>query len=399
LNHSRVAGFIPAKGTSSRIASKNLQMVRGTPLFLWAAGNLSKVLPKSQIYVHSDSDAILEIAKRYGFQALKRPEHLSTNQATGDDLMLWEAEQVDCDVLVQHLPPMAFLRRDTLNEIIDSVLKGESDSAFGVYRLASYGWDAEGAKYSTERLPNSDQLPLEIHEGMGIYACSRQSLLSHKRRTADQFKMVDLDFFERLDIDYPQQLEIVQSIGSQLREGSEHLSPITRDDKLTSKERELPSCLMLDVDGVQTNGSIQVNPIGIARAFNSKDGQGIKDLLANGIEVVFVTAADIEGSIALRAEMLGVRKVLRSSSEDKFEVCSKFLLENGKSWENVWYAGDDKPDVLPMLAAGMSFSPSDGHRAAVAAADCVSQLAGGDGFVREIADLALKIASKGGPRD
>jgi YrbI family 3-deoxy-D-manno-octulosonate 8-phosphate phosphatase len=369
-------------------------MIRGKPLFLWAAGNLSKVLPKSQIYVHSDSDAILEIAKRYGYQALKRPENLSTNQSTGDELMLWEAEQIDCDVIVQHLPPMAFLRRNTLDEIIGPVVKGENDSAFGVYRVASYGWDAEGPKYSTERLPNSDQLPLEIHEGMGIYCCSRESLLAHKRRTSGRYKMVDLDFFERLDIDYPQQLEMVQSIGSALGGGSEYLSPTYQDDKMSFREMEVPACLMLDVDGVQTNASVHVDPVGVSRAFNSKDGQGIKDLLANGIEVVFVTAAEIKGSIARRAEMLGVQSVLRASAEDKFEVCSEFLRQKGKSWENAWYAGDDTPDLLPMLAAGMSFSPSDAHKTVLSAADFVSELAGGDGFVREIADLALKIVRR-----
>ena len=46
----RIVGFIPAKGSSTRVPSKNKQRVRGVPLFLWAANNLSRVLEREDIF-------------------------------------------------------------------------------------------------------------------------------------------------------------------------------------------------------------------------------------------------------------------------------------------------------------------------------------------------------------
>lgn len=63
----KIVGFIPAKGSSTRTPAKNMQKVLGVPLFLWAANNLNKVLDKQDIYIDSDSEEILAIAKKHGF--------------------------------------------------------------------------------------------------------------------------------------------------------------------------------------------------------------------------------------------------------------------------------------------------------------------------------------------
>ena len=105
----KIVGFIPAKGSSTRTPAKNMQKVLGVPLFLWAANNLNKVLDKQDIYIDSDSEEILAIAKKHGFNTIKRPIELATNATDGNQLLQWQAKNVDADIYIQHLPPMIFL--------------------------------------------------------------------------------------------------------------------------------------------------------------------------------------------------------------------------------------------------------------------------------------------------
>ena len=128
-----IAGVIPATGSSGRLPEKNRQLILGVPLFLWAANNLARVLPKQDIYIDSDSDAILGQAKAAGYQAIKRPDDLATNATDGNRFMIWEAENIPCDILVQHLPPMPFLKEATLRKALDAVTTGKQ-SVFGVQK-------------------------------------------------------------------------------------------------------------------------------------------------------------------------------------------------------------------------------------------------------------------------
>ena len=117
----KIVGIIPAKGSSSRTINKNRQKVLNVPLFLWAANNLNRVLDRSDIYIDSDSKEILSLAKYYGFSIIERPSNLATNATNGNELLQWEASNVKADLYIQHLPPMIFLKKDTLKKGMDKV--------------------------------------------------------------------------------------------------------------------------------------------------------------------------------------------------------------------------------------------------------------------------------------
>ena len=138
-----------------------------------------------------------------------------------------------------------------------------------------------------------------------------------------------------------------------------------------------------------------IGSAGLSRKFNSLDGEGIKHAQALGIRIVFITAAAESDSIAIRASMLGVEGVLTSEREEKFEVCSRYLDLVGVDWSECWYAGDDAPDIMPMLASAMSFSPQNGTQLVKSVADVVSEKYGGQGFVREVCELASNMKSGG----
>lgn len=210
--HSDVAAVIPAKGTSQRTKNKNRQRICGVPLFLNAAAHLHRCLDKSQIFVDSECSETLTMAERAGFSTIRRPEELATNATDGHQLMVWGASQVKSAIVVQHMPTMPFLRRETLEKALQLVESGEADSAWGAVEEALYLWTSEGPTYDLAHIPNSFTLNKTIIEGMGLYVARRDLILSTGLRIPGRTRRVALDRFEAIDIDTPEDLEFARTV-------------------------------------------------------------------------------------------------------------------------------------------------------------------------------------------
>ena len=97
----KTAAFIPAL-TTEHLS----ECILGVPIFLWAANNLARVLPRENIYIDSCDDEVLQKAKRHGFQGRTLPESLMGHGTDGTHLLMWAADQTDCDICIQHFPEM-----------------------------------------------------------------------------------------------------------------------------------------------------------------------------------------------------------------------------------------------------------------------------------------------------
>lgn len=220
-----IAGVIPAKGSSSRVPSKNRTEIRGLPLFLWAANNLSRVLPADRIFVDSDDDEILRQTAACGFGTIRRPSALATNATDGNELLLWQASQAPADVYVQHLPPTLFLSESTLLSFLAEIERG-ADSAFGVRRLHAYQWSGEQPAYDLRRVPNSFDLPELTLESMGLYVVKRAALLAERIRPAGKRAQLELGPIESIDIDYPEDLELARAVANGLPKDSPFIAGV-----------------------------------------------------------------------------------------------------------------------------------------------------------------------------
>lgn len=378
-----IVAFIPAKGSSERVKSKNIQEILGVPLFLWAANNLNRVLPKDKIYIDSNSDYICDLAQQYGFNTIKRPEELSTNVTDGNQLMLWEASQVEADVYIQHLPPMVFLREETIRESIKKIAEG-SDSAFAVIKKHLYLWDGDQPLYDLRNLPNSKTLPFTFIEGMGFYITTRKSLLETRLRIGETFSMLELDNYEGIDIDYPEDLKFARTIANGLGYDSPYTSGIHR----LRQPRDI-RFLVLDVDGVMTDAGMYFAESGDEfKKFNAKDGIAIKKLAKQDIQVGFLSSGFKKGIINRRAELLGV-KYVSVGTEKKIDTLEGWLKEMNLSYDQMAYIGDDINDLDIMKKAGMSACPADAVNEIREISDVVLGRKGGDACVREFADRFL----------
>ncbi|MGO9803671.1 MAG: KdsC family phosphatase [Steroidobacteraceae bacterium] len=146
--------------------------------------------------------------------------------------------------------------------------------------------------------------------------------------------------------------------------------------------------LVLDVDGVLTDGRLYFGPRGEAlKVFDVRDGYGLAALRRAGIAVAVISGRR-SAAVRARCRELRVRHVYQGVS-DKLAVFERLRARLRLSSGACACVGDDLPDVPLMHAVGMSFAVADAHREARRAAMRVTRRGGGRGAVREVCDLLL----------
>jgi 3-deoxy-D-manno-octulosonate 8-phosphate phosphatase (KDO 8-P phosphatase) len=156
--------------------------------------------------------------------------------------------------------------------------------------------------------------------------------------------------------------------------------------------------LVLDVDGVLTDGRLYFGPRGEAlKVFHARDGYGMRRLIAAGVEIAVISGRRSPAVVA-RCRELGITHVLQGAA-DKLAAFKRLLQSAGVGARDCACIGDDVPDVALFGAVGLSFAVPDAPAAVRRAAHHVTRLPGGQGAVREVCDrlLAAKARSPSAP--
>ena len=147
--------------------------------------------------------------------------------------------------------------------------------------------------------------------------------------------------------------------------------------------------LLLDVDGVMTDGKITIDDNGIeSKSFNVRDGHGIKLLQRGGVRVGIITGRSSE-VVKYRASELGIT-IVYQGIKNKLEAYEKILLHEGLKNVDVAYVGDDIVDLPVLRKVGFSVAVADAVEDIVSHVDYVTKHHAGAGAVREVTELILK---------
>ena len=153
-------------------------------------------------------------------------------------------------------------------------------------------------------------------------------------------------------------------------------------------------CLFLDIDGVMTDCKLYLTPDGEElKAVNVRDGWGIKALMRNDVEVAVISGRP-STAMQKRLEWLGLKHIVLDT-EDKLPAYERIRDSLGVSDIECAMMGDDVPDLPLLQRVGLAMTPADAHRKALAAAHFVSACRGGDGAIRDAADLLLEARGAG----
>ncbi|HUT56729.1 MAG TPA: HAD hydrolase family protein [Phycisphaerae bacterium] len=151
--------------------------------------------------------------------------------------------------------------------------------------------------------------------------------------------------------------------------------------------------LVLDVDGVMTDGRIRITDAGEEmKAFHVRDGSGMKFWKRAGGKIAMLSGRH-SPAMQRRAEELGVDAV-RTGAKDKLPAYREILAELSAGPERTAVVGDDLPDLPLFGHCGLAVAVADAVEELRRAADYVTAARGGAGAVREVVELILKRAGK-----
>jgi 3-deoxy-D-manno-octulosonate 8-phosphate phosphatase (KDO 8-P phosphatase) len=158
------------------------------------------------------------------------------------------------------------------------------------------------------------------------------------------------------------------------------------DSNFRDKARRI-QMLLLDVDGVLTDGTFERHGKEEVKRFHSRDGIGLTLAKRAGIKLGLISGR-VSPFVAARARELEMQFV-RLGEDDKLAAFNDALRQEGLTPEEVAFMGDDIPDLPVLTRVGLSATVSDAHSEVRTRVDYVTRARGGYGAVRELIDQIL----------
>ena len=196
---------VPARGGSKGVPRKNLRLLSGRPLIhhclrtaLAAAGCITVVT--------TEDEEIATVAKQVGAHVIERPDHLSADETTLDDVVVHAVEAAEAEFghtfakIVTIQPTSPFVSSDTIQAAIDAL--DDADSALSVCDDRHLRWtevDGNPVPMFEARLNRQWMEPCWVENG-GIIAC-RRSMIDSGSRIGGEIALMKVDAHEGHDID------------------------------------------------------------------------------------------------------------------------------------------------------------------------------------------------------
>jgi 3-deoxy-D-manno-octulosonate 8-phosphate phosphatase (KDO 8-P phosphatase) len=160
------------------------------------------------------------------------------------------------------------------------------------------------------------------------------------------------------------------------------------ENELIARAREV-KMLIFDVDGVLTDGSLFFGDDGQEyKAFNSRDGHGIKMLRDTGVEVAILTGRQ-SNVVSHRARNLGITRIIQGS-HDKLVSYQALLAETGLKPEETAFMGDDLVDLPALRRCGLACTVADAPPEVLTRAHYVARTPAGRGAAREVCEMIMR---------
>ncbi len=384
-----IVAIIPARGGSKGLPRKNVRPLLGKPLLAHTIDAANGSRHVTRVAVSTDDPEIAEVARRFGAEVVDRPAELAGDKASSEDALLHAldrlfpdgAPQPEVFVFLQCTSPLT--SSDDIDALVETLQREDADSAFLATRFHHFVWrpDASGDFHGVNHDRSVRQLrqdrPAEYFETGSGYAMRLAGFRAHRHRFFGRVAAAEMPEEHIGEIDTPADFEAIESR--------------MRARRSAAARAALPQpveALVMDFDGVLTDDTVIIDQDGVEHVRCSRsDGMGIDLLSRTGLPMIVLSR---EANTVVRARCDKLRLDCVHGLETKLATLEDWARRTGVSLANTVYIGNDVNDLDCMGAVGFPVAPSDAHEAARDAARLVLQNAGGNGAVRELADMLLE---------
>ena len=211
-----LAALVPMRHHSQRVPGKNYRPLLGRPLFHHIIETLLTVPEIDSVVVNTDSETVRD-GLRKNFPSVKiidRPEHLSADDISMNDILIHNTEQFPADFYLQTHSTNPLLKPETVSRAINLFLADypTRDSLFSVTRLQTRLYDQHGdaINHNPKELIQTQDLPPVYEENSCIYIFNRANLIAKQHRISDRPMMFEIPADEAWDIDEELDFEICE---------------------------------------------------------------------------------------------------------------------------------------------------------------------------------------------
>lgn len=214
----RIAALVPMRHSSERVPGKNYRPIGGRPLFHHIVDTLRSCPEVDEIVIDTDSDLIMaDAAVSFpDVRVLARPEHLRAGTVPMNDVLLHDIGRVEADLYLQTHSTNPLLRSATISAAILQFLdeRDDYDSLFGVTRLQTRLWSAEGTPLNHDPavLLRTQDLEPVFEENSCIYLFTRELLEQRGTRIGARPLLYEIPRDEAWDIDEEIDFEVVSAL-------------------------------------------------------------------------------------------------------------------------------------------------------------------------------------------
>ena len=379
---------VPARGGSKGIPNKNLQKIAGISLVGRSVLALKAVTGISQVYVSSDSFDILQVGQNYGAESIARPPEFSADTSSTEDALIHFLDEIEHqgvfpDILVYLQCTSPFTTSDQVSAVLKMLLQNPKlDCVFSAIEDHAFLWrvDADGKGFGVNHDAYSQRnrrqdLGKTYKESGAIYAIRVKAFKETKNRFGRAALPISFPKSLPFEIDDPFDLAL-----------SRHVAPLF---PVLNNHVDLKSCkaLVMDFDGVHTNDHVYVCDDGSESVVCSRaDGLGIGLLKKAGFHLLILTREE-NPVVRKRAAKLDIEII--HGEKNKLQALKEWSSSHNLENQNIAYVGNDVNDLECIEWVGCSFAPSDAHPKILVAVDTVLSSIGGEGVIRELADILL----------
>jgi N-acylneuraminate cytidylyltransferase len=383
----KYVAFIPLRGGSKGIPGKNIRPIAGKPLAHWTVEAAHQCAKIEHIFVSTDS---AEIRKSVESLALPRVEVIDRSAATATDTASTESAMMEFAqardfsvvVLIQATSPL--LRGEQLSEAVAQFESTQADSLLSVVAQKRFLWkiDENGVavpqNYNPLRRPLRQQFSPHYVENGAFYFSKRPGFLENKCRLFGKMAAYVMPEESYHELDEPSDWQMIETMLKRRLASSSSLVERARRIKL----------LLTDVDGVLTDAGMYYTDHGDElKKFNTRDGKGLELLRLAGIKTGIITTENTN-IVTNRARKLKTDFLFQGIT-DKLPILRQIQKETGLDASEIAYIGDDLNDVEVLQAVGLAATPADAVAEAKSVSHYECKQGGGQGCVREFAELVL----------
>lgn len=381
-----VVAIIPARGGSKGVPGKNLRRVGGRSLVARAVDAAMLALSIDRVFVSTDDPAIAAEARAAGAAIIDRPTDISGDSASSEAAVLHALGAIsprpEVVVFIQATSP--FIDPVDLDAAVHRVSTGAEDVVFSASETHAFLWRQEpggavGINHDESVRQRRQDRDAQFQETGAFYVLRADGFVKAGHRFFGRVGIAEVDAARALEIDTQRELELASLI-----------APLFDRSPLISVD-----ALITDFDGVHTDDRALIDSDGrelvrVSRA----DGAGVAALRRAGVPVLILSRETNE-VVSARGRKLAVE--VRQGVDDKAAAVRNWSAETGIPLGRIAYLGNDLNDLPALALVGWPVAVADARPEVIAAARLVLANSGGDGAVRELADLILSSKSSAQP--